>query len=165
MRLLTEMLIPSIYQYLENISNGLSLMFCHRWLLVFFKREFSIADTLHIWESCWTCYETKYFHLFICIAIMAVYGQRAIEKHMNVDELMVYFNTLSLQMPIDVVLSQARGYLNKFIQSSKVNCGLYEIMSESFWCKKNSPKLLCNTCIEFGSCARTGYLCEREMKC
>lgn len=159
------MLIPSFYHYLDNVDNGLSFMFCHRWLLVFFKREFNIKDTLFIWEVCWSSYDTKRFHLFICIAVMAMYGQKAVEKQMNIDELMVYFNTLSLQIPRDVVLSQARGYLYKFCQSTSVNCALHEIMNEEFWHKRTSPKLFCSICKGFGSCSRTGYLSSEELKC
>lgn len=159
------MLIPPFYQYLEKTDSGLTLMFCHRWLLVFLKREFNEVDTLFIWESCWICYETNSFHLFICIAIMAIYGQKAVQKQMNIDELMVYFNTLSQQMPRELVMSQARGYLHKFCQRKEVSCSLYEIMNESFWHKENSPKLSCGVCGGFGSCSRTGFLSDKEMLC
>lgn len=159
------MLIPDFYEYLMNTDNGPKLMFCHRWILVFFKREFKPSDTLLIWESCWSGYETKSFHLFICVAIMAIYGQKPMEKYMNVDELMVYFNTLSLQMPREIILSQARGYLNKFCYSKRVNCSLYEIMEGDFWHKKDSPLLFCNICNGFGYCSRTGFLSSREMVC
>ena len=140
-------------------------MFCHRWLLVFLKREFDESDILFIWEACWTLYETKSFHLFICIAIMAIYGQKAIEKQMSIDELMVYFNTLSLQIPRDIVLSQARGYLHQFCQAEQINCALCEIMEKEFWLKEDSPRLFCNVCKGFGSCARTGYMSEKEVVC
>ena len=159
------MLIPAFYDYLEKIENGTSFMFCHRWLIVFFKREFSLSDTFHIWEACWSCVETKFFHLFISIAIMATFGQKAIEKGMNIDELMVYFNSLSHQMPKEVILSQARGYLHKFCNSSKVNCSLCEIMDKEFWQRKNSPRLFCNICKGFGSCSRTNYVSKEEIIC
>ena len=159
------MLIPSFYDYLENTENGLSLMFCHRWLLVFLKREFSLNDILSIWETCWSCCETKFFHLFICIAIIAIYGERAMEKNMNIDELMVYFNTLSNQIPKDIVLCQARGYLNKFCQSNQVNCILYELMNQEFWTKEECPRLFCSVCKGFGFCNRTAYLTSKEMIC
>ena len=159
------MLVPSFHEYLKKIENGLSLMFCHRWLIVFFKREFSLPDTLYIWEACWSCYETKYFHLFICIAIMAIFGQKAMDKVMNIDELMVYFNSLSLQLSRAIVLCQARGYLYKFMNSQEVNCSLYEIMDSNFWQKDNSPRLFCNICNGFGFCSRTNYISSEEIVC
>lgn len=165
LRQLVYMLIPPFYQYLEDTENGLSLMFCHRWLLVFLKREFPLSDVLSLWETCWSCSETKFFHLFICVAIMAIYGEKAVEKNMNIDELMVYFNTLSHQMPKDILLSQARGYLNKFCKSKQVNCVLYEIMDNNFWGREESPTLFCNVCQGFGFCTRTQYLTTKELPC
>ena len=55
----------------SSILVTLTLMFCHRWLLICLKREFPEEDALAFWESCWTNYETTSFHMFICIAIMA----------------------------------------------------------------------------------------------
>ena len=70
--MLIELLVPWFYSYLEGTENRLSLMFCHRWLLVCFKRKFHEYDALAIWEACWTNYETPSFHLFICVAIIAI---------------------------------------------------------------------------------------------
>ena len=165
MRQLIQLLIPPFYHYLECTDDGLSLMFCHRWLLVFLKREFPLSDVLSIWETCWSCTDTNFFHLFICVAIMAMYGEKAIEKNMNIDELMVYFNTLSHQMPKDILLSQARGYLNKFCKSERVSCVLYEVMDRTFWEKESSPTLFCTVCQGFGYCTRTQFSSTKEMPC
>lgn len=166
LRSLIEMLLPSFYDYLILVDGGISLMFCHRWLLVFLKREFNESDILFVWETCWSILlDTELFHLFICVAIMAVYGQRAVEKQMNIDELMVYFNTLSRHMPKDVILCQARGYLHQFCISKQVNCLLYGVMTEQFWKKENSPNLFCSICSGFGSCSRTGFLSDKEIVC
>ena len=138
--------MPWFYSYLETIEDGLTLMFCHRWLLVCFKREFLEEDSLAIWEACWTNYQTPSFHLFICIAIMAVYGQKAVDQNMNINELMVYFNTLSHSIPRDLVLVQARGYLHQFGQSPRVHCSLYAVMPREFWLQPGCPKLECGFC-------------------
>ncbi len=132
-------------------------MFCHRWLLVCLKREFSEEDALSIWEACWTNYQTPSFHLFVCIAILAIYGQRAIDKNMNINELMVFLNTLSLTMPTDIVLSQARGYLHQFCQKPEVHCSLYSIMNKEFWDQPGSPTLTCAYCRGDSGCLRTDF--------
>ncbi|ERE69023.1 TBC1 domain family member 16-like protein [Cricetulus griseus] len=63
------------YQHLVSLGeDGLQMLFCHRWLLLCFKREFPEAEALRIWEACWAHYQTDYFHLFICVAIVAIYG-------------------------------------------------------------------------------------------
>ncbi|EPQ16441.1 TBC1 domain family member 16 [Myotis brandtii] len=38
-------------------EDGLQLLFCHRWLLLCFKREFPEAEALRIWEACWAHYQ------------------------------------------------------------------------------------------------------------
>ena len=153
--MLIKLLIPWFYFYLEETEGGLSLMFCHRWLLVCLKREFTEEDALSIWEACWTQYETPAFHLFVCIAIMAIYGQKAVERNMNINELMVFFNTLSHSMPRDIVLSQARGYLFQFCKSTEVHCSLYTLMHKEFWERSGNPKLACDLCKGAGDCVRT----------
>lgn len=165
LRLLVEMLIPSFYNYLEQIDGGLTLMFCHRWLLVLLKREFKEHDTMVVWEACWTSADTKYFHLFICVAIIAIYGERAKKKKMNMDELMIYFDSLSLQMPINIVMCQARGYLHQFCTSKQVDCGLHILMHNTFWHKSGSPVLLCTVCKDFGSCSRKHVCRQTESIC
>ena len=97
--MLIKLLVPWFFFYLEQTEGGLTLMFCHRWLLVCLKREFTEEDSLAIWVACWTNYETPVFHLFVCVAIVAVYGQKAVDQNMNINELMVHFNTLSHFIP------------------------------------------------------------------
>lgn len=163
--MLIRMLIPWFYSYLEHTEGGMSLMFCHRWLLVCLKREFPEEDTLIIWEACWSKYETTAFQLFICIAIMAIYGQKAVERNMNIDELMFFFNTLSQSMPRDIVLTQARGYLYQFCRSSQVHCSLFSVMRKEFWEQPSSPKLMCDICKGIGSCTRSNFPSDREAVC
>ena len=160
--MLIKALIPWFYAYLEQTEGGLTLMFCHRWLLVCLKREFYEEDALAIWEACWTNYETVAFHLFVCIAIMAIYGQKAVERNMNINELMVFFNTLSQSMPKDIVLSQARGYLHQFCKCPEVHCTLYSIMHKEFWEMPGSPRLVCGLCKGLGGCSR---LLDKEAVC
>ena len=165
LRSLISLLIPSFYSYLESIEGGTSLMFCHRWLLVCLKREFYEEDALTIWEACWSEYQTTSFHLFICVAIMAVYGQKAIDRNMTINELMVFFNTLSHSIPRDIVLSQARGYLHQFSNSKEVSCLLYPVMNNQFWEREHSPRLACSVCKGIGSCSRTGFVTAHEAVC
>ena len=44
---------PALYNYLETKESG-NLYFCFRWLLIWFKREFSFPDTCSLWEALWT---------------------------------------------------------------------------------------------------------------
>uniref|UniRef100_A0A3B4GG31 TBC1 domain family, member 17 n=1 Tax=Pundamilia nyererei TaxID=303518 RepID=A0A3B4GG31_9CICH len=60
-----------------------SLCFCFRWLLIWFKREFSFEDILTLWEVLWTRLPCENFHLLIACSILE--SQR--------EELIVSMNT------------------------------------------------------------------------
>jgi len=101
-------------------------------------------DALLVWEACWIKYETSYFHLFVCIAIMAMYGMKAVEKSLGLDELIVHFNSLPPSMPANIVLSQARGFLYQFQQLKEAPCSLLLIFNDlDIWNKPGRPKLIC----------------------
>jgi hypothetical protein len=68
------MLEPRFYAHLLIKDDGLDMLFCHRWLLLCFKREFFNAEVLLMWEACWSHYQTEYFHIFLCVAMVQEYG-------------------------------------------------------------------------------------------
>lgn len=114
---LVECLAPCFHDYLVTIEGGLDMLFCHRWLFVLFKREFSIEDIIQLWEACWACQEANSFHLLVAVAIIAMYGDKAIEQEMPSDNLMIHFTGLAHSMPVEVVLSQSRGLLHRLSTS------------------------------------------------
>ena len=69
-----------------------------------FKREFNEKEALRIWEACWSHYQTDYFHLFICVAIVSVYGEDVIEQCLPADEILLHFSSLACHMSGELVL-------------------------------------------------------------
>lgn len=59
-----------------------------------FKREFTEPVALRMWEACWANYQTDYFHIFLCLAIMAVYADDVIAQDLNTDEMLLHFSSL-----------------------------------------------------------------------
>uniref|UniRef100_A0A2R8N5M1 TBC1 domain family member 16 n=1 Tax=Callithrix jacchus TaxID=9483 RepID=A0A2R8N5M1_CALJA len=97
------------YQHLVSLGeDGLQMLFCHRWLLLCFKREFPEAEALRIWEACWAHYQTDYFHLFICVAIVAIYGDDVIEQQLATDQMLLHFGNLAMHMNGELVLRKVR---------------------------------------------------------
>lgn len=116
---LVQCLAPCFHDYLASIEGGLDMLFCHRWLFVWFKREFSIEDIIQLWEVCWACQESNSFHLLVAVAIIAMYGDKAIEQQMPSDSLMIHFAGLAHSMPVEVILSQSRGLLHRLNTSDR----------------------------------------------
>jgi hypothetical protein len=198
--------LPHFYDHLSIVQDGMELLFVHRlvcslilcnncntsffgnrWILLCFKREFPEADALRMWEACWAHYQTDYFHLFICTAIIAVYGEDVVQQKLPADEMLLHFSSLSMHMSGDVVLRkvcaiiasnvfrynndkcllQARGLLHKFRTREKIPCtleGICSLCSSGMWDSGHVPVVECTgshdeqECPYGGKCA-WGMLC------
>ncbi|KAF2897872.1 hypothetical protein ILUMI_08303 [Ignelater luminosus] len=94
LRELVRIMVPHFYEHLEKHRDAAELLFCHRWILLCFKREFTEAVALRMWESCWANYLTDYFHLFLCLAIICVYADDVIAQDLRADEMLLHFSSL-----------------------------------------------------------------------
>ena len=90
-------------QFCNKIDNN---PVSRRWILLCFKREFPEADTLRMWEACWAHYQTDYFHLFIAVALIAVYGEDIVQQDLPADETLLHFSSLSMHMNVHVILKK-----------------------------------------------------------
>ncbi|XP_018419372.1 PREDICTED: TBC1 domain family member 16 isoform X3 [Nanorana parkeri] len=60
LRELLRLVYPCFYQHLLSLGeDGLQMLFCHRWMLLCFKREFPDSEALRMWEACWAHYQAR----------------------------------------------------------------------------------------------------------
>lgn len=60
LRELLRLMLPRFHQHLTVLGeDGLQLLFCHRWILLCFKREFPDTEALRMWEACWAHYQVR----------------------------------------------------------------------------------------------------------
>ena len=78
---------PSFYAHLKK-NNANSLFFCFRWLIILFKREFSMPDVMFIWEVIWCQFYSSHHHLFICLAMLLSFKEEIIKNDMNFDDML-----------------------------------------------------------------------------
>ncbi|MEE6517584.1 hypothetical protein FKM82_027906 [Ascaphus truei] len=58
LRELLRLVHPRFHQHLLSLGeDGLQMLFCHRWVLLCFKREFPDSEALRMWEACWAHYQ------------------------------------------------------------------------------------------------------------
>ena len=146
------MMAARFYAHLMLEDENMDLLFCHRWLLLGFKREFHDLHALRMWEACWSHYQTEFFHIFICVAIVLEYGDPVWQKSMRVDEMLNYFNNLALEMDGDRVLKQARSLLYQFRRLAGIPCTLRGLLSgPGAWDSATLPEIEC-TCHETRAC-------------
>lgn len=148
LRNMLKMFEPEFYEHLEKQRpDAKQLMFVHRWILLCFKREFPENHALHIWECCWAHYRTNYFHLFVCVAIVSVYGKDVITQDLPHDEILLYFSSLANHMDALLVLQKARGLLFEFTRMEKIPCvleGLCSAEMEQWNSHKSFRNFYCN---------------------
>ncbi|XP_064532300.1 TBC1 domain family member 16 isoform X1 [Pseudopipra pipra] len=128
LRELLRLMHPRFYQHLCALGeDGLQMLFCHRWILLCFKREFPEAEALRMWEACWAHYQTDYFHLFICVAIVVIYGDDVIEQQLATDQMLLHFSNLAMHMNGELVLRKARSLLYQFHLLPRIPCSLHDL--------------------------------------
>ncbi|XP_022658478.1 TBC1 domain family member 16-like isoform X2 [Varroa destructor] len=154
LRELLKLFCPSFYRHLSQHLDALELLFVHRWVLLCFKREFLPAQSLLIWEACWSQWLTAHFHLFVCVAIISVYGQDAVTQNMSLDEMLLHFSSLAMHMDARTVLRKARGLVYQFRSRRRLPCSLVALLTTSStfdatWDSHALPSVLC-VCADFG---------------
>ena len=71
------------------------MFFCFRWLLIWFKREFSFEDIQRLWEVLWTDYLSDQFVLFVALAILQKHADVIMDHLCRFDETLKYINDLA----------------------------------------------------------------------
>ncbi|KAJ8873777.1 hypothetical protein PR048_024611 [Dryococelus australis] len=146
LRELIHLMVPHFYEHLQKHADAMELLFCHRWILLCFKREFPEAVALKMWEACWANYLTDYFHLFLCLAIVCVYSDDVIAQDLRTDEMLLYFSSLAMFMDGELILRKARGLLHQFRQKQRIPCtlaGLCRLCGPGMWDSTHAPVVEC----------------------
>lgn len=147
LRELLRLFIPEFYEHLLTCGPGaMELLFAHRWILLCFKREFPEDEALRIWEACWAHYQNSYFHLFVCVAVIALYGRDITKYRLASDEILLHFTHLAMQMNGSLVLRKARGLLHTFRLRDNIPCTLCDIFvkqQESNRASSHQPRVKC----------------------
>ncbi|XP_050098788.1 TBC1 domain family member 16 [Anopheles aquasalis] len=156
LRELIRLMVPNFYKHLQKHTDAMELLFCHRWILLCFKREFTEAVAIRMWEACWSNYLTDYFHLFLCLAIIAVYADDVIAQDLRTDEMLLHFSSLAMYMDGQLILRKARGLLHQFRQFPKIPCtlsGLCKRCGPGMWDSGHHPSIECVGHLDHETCA------------
>lgn len=71
------------------------MFFCFRWMLIFFKREFSFDSTKRVWEAVLSDHLCPHTELFFACAMIEDSRDEILGKQLRLDELMLLMNTLA----------------------------------------------------------------------
>uniref|UniRef100_A0A673N9C5 TBC1 domain family member 15 n=1 Tax=Sinocyclocheilus rhinocerous TaxID=307959 RepID=A0A673N9C5_9TELE len=103
---LLRALDPELCDYLDSQDSG-SLCFCFRWLLIWFKREFSFEDILSLWEVLWTRLPCENFHLLMASSILESQKEELIGSNHDFNSILKHINELTMKLDLQSILCGA----------------------------------------------------------
>lgn len=103
---LVQYLFPEFWEFLVK-KEAQNLFCCFRWILISFKRDFGLGDTLILWEVLWTQTLTPHFKLFICLAILEREKDIMMKEDYDFNEILKHINLLAGAIDLQQVLSRA----------------------------------------------------------
>lgn len=103
---LFEFCNPRLFEhFLQHQSDNMYV--CFRWLLVWFKREFTYYDIMSLWEVMWTRLPCVNFQLLISVAILDEQQDTIIGRGYEFNEILKFVNELSYRMDFRAILMRA----------------------------------------------------------
>uniref|UniRef100_A0A1I7WB83 Rab-GAP TBC domain-containing protein n=1 Tax=Heterorhabditis bacteriophora TaxID=37862 RepID=A0A1I7WB83_HETBA len=108
---------------LSTIRNETDTYWCFAGLMqhtVFSSSPRGNENLMEMNLACWARYRTSYFHLFVCVSIISIYGNDVIVQQLPHDEILLYFSSLAMHMDARLVLKKIDGlnnYLLAFIKN------------------------------------------------
>ncbi|KAJ2898795.1 GTPase activating protein [Coemansia aciculifera] len=103
---LVEIANPQLFRHLDKCDAS-NMFCCYRWLLIWFKREFSFENILRLWEVLWTDYLTDRFVLFVALAILQRHADVIMDHLQSPEEVLKYVQDLSETIDLNDALKGA----------------------------------------------------------
>ncbi|KAG9264091.1 TBC1 domain family member 17 [Astyanax mexicanus] len=125
--LLLKALDPELCDYLDSQDSG-SLCFCFRWLLIWYKREFSFEDILNLWEVLWTRLPCENFHLLMACAILESQRGELIGSNHDFNTILKHINELNMKLDLQTVLQGAEGIYLQLAQCKELSVKVQEVL-------------------------------------
>jgi len=114
---LLRCLDPKLHLYLESMDMT-NMYFCYRWIIIGFKREFSLEDISILWEVWFTSHHED-FHLFVAIGILIQNREVLMSQKFAFDETLQYINNLSMKMDLNVCIQSAEALIAQYEDINK----------------------------------------------
>lgn len=159
------LLFPDIYVYFSTTGDALTLTCCHRWFLLFFKREFSSPSLLKLWDVILAA-PSLHFQVFISAAMITLYFPPLISRDSSSTELLMSTQQLAGTFDLNSVLKRARTIYQDLVNLPEVPCSLIPLVGGSgeeagMWDRARDVTFSCFECSRESCCeAKRSYLAE-----
>ncbi|XP_056263659.1 TBC1 domain family member 17 [Pseudoliparis swirei] len=125
--ILLKALDPELCDFLDSQDSG-SLCFCFRWLLIWFKREFSFEDILTMWEVLWSGLPCDNFHLLIACSILVSQRGELIGSDHDFNTILKHINELTMKLDLQTVLRGAESIFLQLTQCKELSLKVQEVL-------------------------------------
>uniref|UniRef100_A0A673H9K6 TBC1 domain family member 15 n=1 Tax=Sinocyclocheilus rhinocerous TaxID=307959 RepID=A0A673H9K6_9TELE len=125
--LLLRALDPELCDYLDSQDSG-SLCFCFRWLLIWFKREFSFEDILSLWEVLWTRLPCENFHLLMACSILESQKGELIGSNHDFNSILKHINELTMKLDLQSILCGAEAIYLQLTNCKELSVKVQEVL-------------------------------------
>uniref|UniRef100_A0A9J8AK46 TBC1 domain family member 15 n=1 Tax=Cyprinus carpio carpio TaxID=630221 RepID=A0A9J8AK46_CYPCA len=125
--LLLRALDPELCDYLDSQDSG-SLCFCFRWLLIWFKREFSFEDILSLWEVLWTRLPCENFHLLMACSILESQKRELIGSNHDFNSILKHINELTMKLDLQSILCGAEAIYLQLTNCKELSLKVQEVL-------------------------------------
>ncbi|XP_056609721.1 TBC1 domain family member 17 [Triplophysa dalaica] len=125
--LLLRAVDPELCDYLDSQDSG-SLCFCFRWLLIWFKREFTFEDILSLWEVFWTRLPCENFHLLMACAILESQRQELIGSNHDFNSILKHINELTMKLNLRVLVCDAEAIYLQLAHCKELPVKVQEVL-------------------------------------
>ncbi|KAM9780156.1 TBC1 domain family member 17 [Neosynchiropus ocellatus] len=124
---LLRALDPELCDFLDSQDSG-SLCFCFRWLLIWFKREFSFEDILILWEVLWTRLPCDNFHLLIACSILQSQRGELIGSDHDFNTILKHINELTMKLDLQSILCGAEAIYLQLVQCKELPLKVQQVL-------------------------------------
>uniref|UniRef100_A0A8C5MLI0 TBC1 domain family member 15 n=1 Tax=Leptobrachium leishanense TaxID=445787 RepID=A0A8C5MLI0_9ANUR len=127
LNLLLRVLDPALCDFLDSKDSG-NLSCCFRWLLIWFKREFSFSEILLLWEVLWTGLPCSSFHLLIGCGILDLERDALMNSDYGFNEILKHINELTMKMNVEDILCRAEALHQQLAHCQELPLNVKELL-------------------------------------
>ncbi|KAI9179417.1 GTPase activating protein [Blastocladiella emersonii ATCC 22665] len=106
LRALVQFVDFPLFRHLAK-CDALNMFFAFRWLLIWFKREYSTPDVMRVWEVCLADVRSAEYPVFVALAMLEHARADVLAQCSAFDEVLKLVNNLAENLLVDSVLDTA----------------------------------------------------------
>ncbi|KAI9224446.1 rab-GTPase-TBC domain-containing protein [Blastocladiella britannica] len=106
LRSLVQFIDYPLFKHLAK-CDALNMFFAFRWLLIWFKREYSMPDVLRLWDVCLSDARSPDYQLFVALAMLETARADVMGTCTAFDSILKLANEMSDNVPAEPVLEEA----------------------------------------------------------